>query len=47
MYLTTESTSGVLISAEYTAIEGSVPEDIGRYGATLLLNEISRGAYLM
>ena len=39
-----ESTSGVLISAECTAEQGSVPEDIGTYGAALLLQEVRRGA---
>jgi RNA 3'-terminal phosphate cyclase-like protein len=41
--LVAESTTGVLISAEYTATQGSVPEDIGTYGAALLLQEIRKG----
>lgn len=38
-----ESTSGVLISAEYTAGQGAIPEEIGRNCALLLLQEVRKG----
>jgi len=41
--LTTESTTGVILSAERTALPGEVPEQVGQEGAYLLLEEISKG----
>ena len=35
----------MLISAECTATQGSLPEDIGREGALLLLSEVSKGEF--
>lgn len=41
--LVAESTNGSLLSAERTAMQGELPEDIGRQGAFLLLEEIRKG----
>lgn len=37
----------MLISAECTAEQGSVPEDIGTYAAALLLQEVRRGIFCL
>lgn len=41
--LVAESNTGVLLSVERTAKQGELPEDIGREGAIMLLEEIRRG----
>ena len=38
-----ESTTGVILSAERTAGQGELPEDIGKQAAILLLEEIRKG----
>eukprot|EP01041_Mallomonas_annulata_P001907 gene1907-3688_t len=44
--LVAESNTGVLLSIERTAIQGELPEDIGREGAVHLLEEIRRGGVI-
>jgi RNA 3'-terminal phosphate cyclase-like protein len=41
--LVTESTSGTLHAAEYTAQAGQTPEEVGELSAKLLLSEIQKG----
>jgi RNA 3'-terminal phosphate cyclase-like protein len=43
MSLVAESTTGVYLSASVTAIEGTLPEDLGKVTALSLMNEISQG----
>jgi len=43
MSLVAESTTGVYLSASSTAVEGTLPEDLGNITALTLMNEISQG----
>jgi len=43
MSLVAESTTGVYLSADSTAAEGDLPEDLGKSTALALINEISQG----
>jgi len=44
--LVAESTTGMLISAEVTAQQGTLPEELGHLGSKLLLEEIKNGGCL-
>jgi RNA 3'-terminal phosphate cyclase-like protein len=43
VFLMAESTTGVKISAERTSAPGELPEDVGREGAYMLLEELRNG----
>jgi RNA 3'-terminal phosphate cyclase-like protein len=46
VFLVAESTTGVKISAERTSLPGELPENVGREGAYLLLEELRKGIIL-